>query len=134
MSGLSKSVSLAGKSGIQRPFENFVTHHPPPVEKICRLIRSSTTRGSGTSVFSLVLAKYTTVYILPRSWPGGWGRKRGGVRGTSITARSEMLDGKLVRSPEKMAQFIFVLLLVGVMVVSYAGGVYFVKILRTNSL
>lgn len=35
---------------------------------------------------------------------------------------------------KKMAQFIFVLLLVGVMVVSYAGGVYFVKILRTNTL
>jgi len=35
---------------------------------------------------------------------------------------------------QKMVQFIFVLLLVGVMVVSYAGGVYFVKILRTNTL
>lgn len=51
-----------------------------------------------------------------------------------IAAGSEMLDGKLLRSSKKMAQFIFVLLLVGVMVVSYAGGVYFVKILRTNTL
>ena len=52
-----------------------------------------------------------------------------------ITAGSEGLDGKLLRSHLKnMAQFIFVLLLVGVMVVSYAGGVYFVKILRTNTL
>ena len=49
---------------------------------------------------------------------------------------SKGLDGKFccVALKQKMAQFIFVLLLVGVMVVSYAGGVYFVKILRTNTL
>ena len=43
--------------------------------------------------------------------------------------------GNLLRClKQNMAQFIFVLLLVGVMVVSYAGGVYFVKILRSNTL
>ena len=46
--------------------------------------------------------------------------------------------GNLLRSfstqNNNMAQFILVLLLVGVMVVSYAGGVYFVKILKTNTL
>lgn len=69
---------------------------------------------------------------LPRSYPSWPGDEEGEEAG--IAAGSEMLDGKLLRSSKKMAQFIFVLLLVGVMVVSYAGGVYFVKILRTNTL
>lgn len=67
----------------------------------------------------------------------GQGRgERGWGRGALIAVVSEVLDGKFVALlvKQNMVQFIFVLLLVGVMVVSYAGGVYFVKILRTNTL
>ena len=34
----------------------------------------------------------------------------------------------------EMAEILFVLLLVGVMGISYAGGVFFVKIIKTNTL